>query len=165
MTGRPADTRRHRRVVRELQVDTRVDPERVQARVENGIAILTGRVSGAVEKFAAQEAAHRVPGVLDVVNHLSVQGLHPAPASDLELARAVRRALRRHLPTHQRVRSAVECGWVTLTGTVPSGEDRERVEELVQAIPGVRGVVNMLAIEGSCVPDRLGHVARARRPG
>ena len=134
-------------MVQEFWVDSRVDPERVQARVEDGIAILTGRVSGAVEKFAAQEAAHRVPGILDVVNHLSAQGSHPAPASDVELVRAVRRTLRRHLPDHQRVRSAVECGWVTLTGTVASGEDRERVEQLVQAIPGVLGVVNMLGIE------------------
>ncbi|MCS7171886.1 MAG: BON domain-containing protein [Armatimonadetes bacterium] len=165
MTGRPADARRHRRVVQEFEVDARVNPERVQARVENGVAILTGRVSGAVEKFAAQEAAHRVPGVLDVVNHLSTQGFHPAPASDLELVRAVRRVLRRHLPTHQRVRSAVECGWVTLTGSVPSREDRERVEQLVQAIPQVRGVVNMLAIEGSCAPASPARGARAPRAG
>lgn len=152
-------------MVQEFQVDSRVDPERVQAHVENGIAILTGRVSGAVEKYAAQEAAHRVPGVLDVVNHLSTQGSHPAPESDLELVRAVRRILRRHLPAHQRVRSAVECGWVTLTGTVPSGEDRERVEQLVQAIPGVRGVVNMLGVERVRDPQPPARAARGPRTG
>ncbi len=135
------------RLLRVLQGDGRVDPQRVQVRVKGGIAVLTGRVAGAVEKYAAQEAAHQVPGVLDVVNHLTTQGSHPAPPSDLALARAVRRALRRRFPAHDRIRSSVECGWVTLTGTVESALEREEVESIVQEIPGVRGVVNMLDVK------------------
>ncbi len=139
-------------VLRALRKDGRVDLQRVQVRVEGGIAVLTGRVAGAVEKYAAQEAVHRVPGVLDVVNHLTTQGSHPAPAGDLALARAVRRALRRRLPAHDRVRSSVECGWVTLTGLVESAAEREEVESIVQEVPGVRGVVNMLAVRGRSQP-------------
>ncbi len=140
--GRVADQRRHRSVVRQLSTDGRVDPRSVDVEVRDGIAILTGTVHSAVAKHAAQEAAHRVPGVLDVVNHLRLPGSGTAPESDVELCRAVRRALQRAVPDHRHIRTSVERGWVTLCGCVTTAEDRQRAERAVEAVPGVRGVTN-----------------------
>ncbi|MDR5674793.1 MAG: BON domain-containing protein [Armatimonadota bacterium] len=140
--GRVADHRRHRRVVRQLSTDGRVDPRSVEVEVRDGIAILTGTVHSAVAKHAAQEAAHRVPGVLDVVNHVQLPGSGTAPESDVELCRAVRRALQRAVREHRQVRTSVERGWVTLCGCVTSVDDRERAEQAVEQVPGVRGVTN-----------------------
>lgn len=143
-----ADRRRHRRVVRQLASDGRVDPQAVSVDVHDGIAVLAGSVDSAVAKHAAQEAAHRVPGVLDVVNHVQVRGAGGGPASDVELCRAVRRALRRALPAHRQVRSSVERGWVTLCGCVGTVEDRQRAQRAVEQVPGVRGVTNSIHVAG-----------------
>jgi len=158
-----ADRRRYRGVLRQLANDGRVDPSSVAVEVQDGIAILTGSVDSPLAKHAAQEAAHRVPGVLDVVNHVQVPGANPAPASDLELCRAVRRALRRALPDHRQVRSSVERGWVTLCGCVPTVEERLRAQCAAEEVPGVRGVTNSIHVgrTASCT----GSSARWTRQG
>lgn len=148
---RVADRRRYRGVVRQLSTDGRVDPAAVQVEVQDGIAVLTGTVDSPVAKHAAQEAAHRVPGVLDVVNHVRLPGSTGGPESDVELCRAVRRALQRAVREHRRIQTSVERGWVTLCGCVETVEERERAERAVEAVPGVRGVTNGI------------HVGRASR--
>jgi osmotically-inducible protein OsmY len=137
-----ADRRRYRGVVRQLTADGRVDPSAVRVEIQDGVAILTGSVDSPVAKHAAQEAAHRVPGVLDVVNHVRLPGAGGGPESDLELCRAVRRALQRAVREHRRIQTSVERGWVTLCGCVATVEERERAERAVEQVPGVRGVTN-----------------------
>ncbi|MFN3285727.1 MAG: BON domain-containing protein [bacterium] len=149
--GRVADQRRHRSVVRQLSTDGRVDPRSVEVEVRDGIAILTGTVQSAVAKHAAQEAAHRVPGVRGVVNHVQLPGSGTGPDSDVDLCVAVRRALQRAVREHRQVRTSVERGWVTLCGCVATVEERERAEQAVEQVPGVRGVTNGI------------HVGRASR--
>lgn len=146
MAAGVADRRRYRGVLRQLANDGRVDPTSVAVEVQDGIAVLTGSVDSPLAKHAAQEAAHRVPGGLDVVNHVRVRGANPAPESDLELCRAVRRALRRALPDHRQVRSGVERGWVTLCGCVATVEERQRAQRAVEEVPGVRGVTNSVHV-------------------
>lgn len=155
--ARVADRRRHRRVVRQLAADGRVDPSTVAVDVQDGIAVLTGSVDSAVAKQAAQEAAHRVPGVLDVVNHVALRGSGGGPASDVDLCRAVRGALRRAVRDHQRIRTSVERGWVTLCGPVATVEERERAERAVERIPGVRGVTNGLHVVALSDPRTASH--------
>lgn len=163
MAAGVADRRRYRGVLRQLANDGRVDPTSVAVEVQDGIAVLTGSVDSPLAKHAAQEAAHRVPGVLDVVNHVRVRGATPAPESDLELCRAVRRALRRALPDHRQVRSSVERGWVTLCGCVATVEERQRAQRAVEEVPGVRGVTNSVHVgrTASCT----GSPARRTRQG
>lgn len=150
--ARVADRRRHRRVVRQLTTDGRVDATAVAVEVQDGIAVLTGSVDSAVAKQAAQEAAHRVPGVLDVVNHVALHGSGGGPASDVDLCRAVRAALRRAVRDHQRICTSVERGWVTLCGCVATAEERERAERAVERIPGVRGVTNGIHVAAPSDP-------------
>ncbi len=146
-----ADRKRHRGVLRQLSTDGRVDPRSVAVEVRDGVAILRGTVRSAVAKHAAQEAAHKVPGILDVVNHVQLSGASPGPApeSDAELCQAVRQALRRAVPDHRRVRTSVERGWVTLCGSVATVEERERAERAVEQVPGVRGVTNGIHVAGT----------------
>jgi len=141
-----AHRRRYRGVLRQLATDGRVDPASVAVEVQDGIAVLTGSVASPLAKDAVQEAAHRVPGVLDVVNHVQVPGASRAPESDLELCRAVRRALRRALPDHRQVRSSVERGWVTLCGCVVTVEERQRAQRAAEQVPGVRGATNSIHV-------------------
>ena len=59
-------------VLRELKWDTRVEETEVGVGVNRGVVTLTGTVSSWAKKMAAQEAAHRVAGVLDVANDIQV---------------------------------------------------------------------------------------------
>ncbi|GBD30747.1 hypothetical protein HRbin32_01856 [bacterium HR32] len=150
-------------MLRQLATDGRVDPASVAVEVQDGIAVLTGSVASPLAKDAVQEAAHPVPGVLDVVNHVQVPGASRAPESDLELCRAVRRALRRALPDHRQVRSSVERGWVTLCGCVVTVEERQRAQRAAEQVPGVRGATNSIHVgrTASCT----GSPARRTRQG
>ena len=59
-------------VLRELEWDTRVDETNVWVEVEAGVVTLTGTVTSWAKRIAAQEAAHRVFGVLSVANDIQV---------------------------------------------------------------------------------------------
>lgn len=139
----------------ELAHDGRLDPNQVAVQVRDGVAVLTGSVNSPVAKHAAQEAAHRVPGVLDVINHVQLPGSGPGPPSDFQLCKAVRRVLRQVLPDHRQVRTSVERGWVTLCGCVATVDQRERAQRAVEQLPDVRGVTNSI---------HVGSGARCRTP-
>ena len=60
-------------VLRELSWDSRVEETEVGVEVDRGVVTLTGTVSSWAIRVAAQEAAHRVAGVLDVANDIKVK--------------------------------------------------------------------------------------------
>lgn len=136
----------------ELEWDSTVDAATVRVAVANRIVVLTGTSRSYAEKVAAQRAAHRVPGVLDVVNDLVVLATEAAERSDAEIAAAVRHALQWDVRVpDERIASTVSGGTVTLEGTVTVLREREDAEEAVRALRGVRGVVNNVVVE----PRRL----------
>ena len=59
-------------MLRELKWDSRIDWATINVEVNAAVATLTGAVSSYAQKIAAQEAAHRVAGVLDVANDIEV---------------------------------------------------------------------------------------------
>ncbi|MCX5649779.1 MAG: BON domain-containing protein, partial [Planctomycetota bacterium] len=80
-------------VLNELKWDSRVDETDVGVQVKEGIITLVGSVDVYAKKIAAREAAHRVHGVLDVVDELQVKVAGVGGATDTDIARAVRDAL------------------------------------------------------------------------
>ncbi len=86
------DSQIHKDLINELRWDTRVDETHVGIQVACGIVTLVGTVPTWAEIVAGVKAAHRVAGVLDVVNDLRVQGIEET--TDTDLAEAVRHALK-----------------------------------------------------------------------
>jgi len=80
-------------VLRELAWDTRVQETEGGVEVDNGVVTLVGRVDSDAKKLAAQEAAHHVSGVSDVVNDLQVNVPEQEAHSDTDLAHRVRQTL------------------------------------------------------------------------
>jgi hypothetical protein len=66
------DVQIHHDVLEELKWDSRVDETEVGVQVHNGVVTLTGTLTGWAKRVAAQEAAQRVIGVLDVANDLKI---------------------------------------------------------------------------------------------
>lgn len=142
-----SDSEIQQAVLRELKWDTRVEETDVGVAVENGIVTLTGTVSSWAKRLAAQEAAHRVGGVLDVANDVRVKIPGIGSRTDTEIANAVRHALEWDVfVPDMSIRSTVSDGWVTLEGSVESWSQKEDAESAVRNLAGVRGVSSKIEV-------------------
>ncbi len=139
-------------VLNELKWDARVDETDVGVQVHDGIVTLTGNVNAYVKKVAAREAAHRVFGVLDVVDQLQVRPSTIWARTDEDLARSVREALRLDvLVPEAGITTTVASGIVTLEGRVDNWTQRSDAERAVRRLAGVRGVINQITV----VPQKI----------
>lgn len=145
-------------VLRELKWDTRVDETEVGVQVKNGVVTLTGMVSNYAKRIAAAEAAHRVFGVQDVANDLTVKPLAPTARTDSELAQAVRQALKWDvLVPEAKIQTTVSNGWVTLDGEVMRWTERIDAEKAVAGLVGVTGITNKLMIVAPKIDAKAVH--------
>ena len=154
MSSAKTDAQIQQEVLRELAWDPRVEETDVGVEVDGGIVTLTGTVTTWAKRVAAQEAAHRVAGVLDVANDVVVKIPGDLVRTDTDIAQAVRRALEWDtLVPQDRVQSTVSNGWVTLEGTVDSWAEREDAERAVQNLAGVRGVMDRMTVRSPRPPE------------
>lgn len=143
-----SDSEIQQAVLRELKWDTRVEETEVGVEVDNGVVTLTGTVGSWAKRLAAQEAAHRVAGVLDVANDIQVKVAGSAMRTDTDIARAVRDALEWNVfVPDTSIRSTVAQGWVTLEGDVEVFSERQEAERAVANLAGVRGVTNRIEVK------------------
>jgi len=146
-TPRKSDLEIQHEVARELLWEPRLEGSDVGVQVKHGIVTLVGPIESWAKKQAACDAAHRVPGVLDVANELEVRIPTPWKRTDSQIAEAVRNALiwNTYVPNEQ-ITSTVTDGWVRLEGLVESGYQREEAGRCVEGLTGVRGVTNAVAV-------------------
>ena len=142
------DTQIHHDVLEELKWDSRVDETEVGVEVDNGVVTLTGTVTSWAKRVAAQEAARRVIGVLDVANDIKVKVPGGLVRTDTEIAQAVRRALEWDVfVPEEKISSTVSDGWVTLEGTLERWSQRDDAERAVRNLTGVKSVVNKITVK------------------
>jgi len=142
-----SDTQVARRIMRELKWDSRIDWASVNLKVNNGVVTLTGTVPTYAQKLAAQDAAHRVTGVLDVANDIEVKPVDQYVRADTEIASAVRGALEWDaLVPNELIQSTVSKGWVTLEGEVDFWRERGDAERAILQLAGVVGVINKITV-------------------
>lgn len=148
MTATKSDSQLRNDVTNELRWDPNVDEAEIGVSVKNGIVTLTGSVSAYPKKLAALDAAHRVFGVLDVVDDLHIKIPSFWERTDHEIASAVRNALRWDvLVPDEQITSTVANGIVTLDGTVADWVQRSNAEHAVRRLTGVKGVANKITVK------------------
>jgi osmotically-inducible protein OsmY len=141
-----------RDVLQELAWDPRVNRTDVGVEVKQGVVALVGTIDSYAKKQAACDAAHRVPGVLDVANDLEVRIPSPWAKNDTDIAHAVRNALVWDVfVPDQQIKSTVTSGWVTLEGQMDTAYQREDAMHVVERLSGVRGVTNLLTVKTKTV--------------
>src|SRR5258708_2041033 len=150
------DVNTQRNVLEEWQWDTHVQRNEIGVVVEDGIITLTGWVESYLKKPAAEEAAHRVLGILAVANDIEVRLPGFAERTDADLAAAVLNALRwdAAIPAGK-VDVTVSQGWVTLKGEVDHYFQKRDAEPAIERLSGVRGVSNLLTVKPQPVPQDL----------
>jgi osmotically-inducible protein OsmY len=136
-----------RDVEAELRSDPDIDATDIAVNVTDGVVTLTGFVRSYRQRRAAEADVKRVAGVVGVVNNIEVRLpiIHHRP--DPDIARDVVEALKDELPfSWEKIKVLVENRWVTLEGEVEWHYQRERAEEAVRRVRGVKGVSNSLLV-------------------
>src|SRR6266850_8420841 len=136
-TGAHTDAEIQRDVLSELAWEPRVAPNEIGVLVKDGIVTLTGWVDSFQKKWAAEEAAHRVRGVVAVANDIEVRLPVSSERTDAEIAEAVVRALEwdAFVPL-DKIKVTVSKGWVTLEGEVEWQYQKQDAERVVRRLTG-----------------------------
>jgi osmotically-inducible protein OsmY len=142
-----ADSEVRRHVEAELFCCPDLDETDIAVKVTNGTVTLTGYVRSFFDKFGAEDAVKRVPGVAAVANNIEVQPRGAAGISDPEIARAAVTAIRQALPAcWEQVRPVVRRGAVTLEGALDWIYQRDLAEGAVRDLRGVACVINAISL-------------------
>ena len=143
-------------VLSELLWDPLVSDTKVGVTVNEGVVTLTGHLDTYAEKVAAKRAAERVSGVKAIAVEIDVIPAGAHQRSDTEIALAVEHALSWNTSVPQdRVKVAVEKGWVTLMGDLDWNFQRRAVERMVRQLKGVVGITDNIKLKTLPVPLKL----------
>lgn len=142
-----SDTDIRRDLEAELQWDPNIDDRKIGVIVCDGIVTLTGEVTRLTGRWAAEDIAKRVSGVRAIANEIQVRLPLSGICSDTEIAEAAANALRWKVATAaSSITPIVDRGYVTLSGEVMSGYQKQAAERSVQALLGVRHVTNDITV-------------------
>jgi len=143
-----SDEEIRRDVEAELKWDPDIDAKDVGVAVADGVVTLAGFVRSYSQKWQAERDAKRVSGVRAVANDLEVRLPNVDERPDPEIAREAVQQIRTVLPySGDRITAVVKNGWVTLEGEVEWHYLRERAEEAVRRVRGVKGVSNLITLK------------------
>jgi osmotically-inducible protein OsmY len=149
------DTQLKNDVTEELRWDPTVTSTDINVVAKDGIVMLSGTVPHYAEKWAAERATQRVAGVKAITEELEVNLTGDRKRKDSEIAEAVVNALRWHVWVPDTIQATVENGWVTLTGSVKWGFERNSAEDAVRFLSGVKGVSNSITLKPSVQPTAV----------
>jgi osmotically-inducible protein OsmY len=151
-----SDAELRNEVTAELAWDPVLDAAAIDVTVHAGVVTLAGRVGTCAEKAAAAQAVARVAGTRAVAMELAVQPPPQHRRSDTEIAAAVWDTLSNQaLVPVEKLGVLVERGWVTLSGEVDWDYERRCAEQALQALPGVVGISDRIALRQRPVPADL----------
>lgn len=143
-------------VLAELKWDARVQPNEIGVAVKDRVVTLMGWVDSYTKKWAAEEAAHRVRGVMAVANDIEVRLPVSAERTDADIAAAAIRALEWDaLVPAEKLDITVSKGWVTLKGEVEWQYQKQDVDRVVRRLSGVKGVTNLITVKPRLTPSEL----------
>jgi len=116
----------------------------VQITVENGWLTLTGEVTWAYERDAAERSVRDLIGVVHVNNQITVKPSVPTDGIEKGIHDALARQAERDA---RHIQVVVNGSFVTLRGKVRSLAERAAAQGAALSAPGVTAVVNELTVE------------------
>ena len=151
-----SDSDIRRDVEDELRWDPQIDATDIAVTVKNGVVTLAGFVRSYMQKYQAEADAKRVAGVVAVANDLEVHLPDFGERPDPDIAREAVDRIKSELPfAWDRTRVIVKSGWVTLEGEVEWNYQRERAEDAVRRVRGVKGITNFIEVKPRVAPSEI----------
>ncbi|MBA3351336.1 MAG: BON domain-containing protein, partial [Blastocatellia bacterium] len=133
----------------------------IDIKTNEGIVTLTGTVDNLLAKERATKIAESVKGVRSVVNTVNVQTV---ARTDEEIRRDVENALLNDAAADSyEVKTAVNAGVVTLSGTVQSFQEQSLSLQLARQVRGVKDVKSTIAVKYKSTRPDPEIVADAKR--
>ena len=141
-------------VLAELRWEQGVEASEIGVAVKDGVVTLTGKVDTYLKKWRAEEAAHRVNGVIAVANDIEVRTI--GERTDTDIAAAAVHAIKwdASLPA-DKVQVTVDKGWVTLKGELEWQYQKQEAERVIRRLWGVKGVSNLITLKPLASPSDL----------
>lgn len=148
LTIMKTDTQLKHDVTAELNWDSSVNENEIGVEVKDGIVTLSGHVGKYSEKWAAERAAQKVPGVKALAIEIDVKLSGSDNRNDADIARTAKSVLEwtTNWPKDQ-VKVMVEKGWITLSGQLDYEYERQLAHSNVRHLMGVTGVSNQITLK------------------
>lgn len=126
-----------------LKWNTLVPLEGIRLTVDHGWVTLRGEVEWDYQRLSAEKAIRPLMGVVGISNEITLRVKPKAT----DLSRKIEEALMRQaLREAKKIQVGVDGTTVTLTGTVHSWHERDAVQGVAWAAPGVHAVINQLRV-------------------
>ena len=141
-------------VLDELRWEPGVKVTDIGATVKDGVVTLEGTVESFAEKWAAEKAVKRLPGVKALAVELKVELPGSSERSDTDIAAAAEHTLKWDVlvPHHDRIKVTVENGRLTLEGEVDRQFQKSSAERAVLHLTGLKGVTNRITMKPKVAP-------------
>ena len=131
------------RIANVLKWNVSIPGKDIKAEVKNGIVTLAGQVEWQHQRANIMKNVEHVSGVTNVINLINLK----PRVSATDIQQKIKDALKRHADVEaSKISVAVLDGTVTLSGTVESLEEMDRVEDAAWAAPGVSKIIDELRI-------------------
>lgn len=151
------DSEIKKNVESELAWDAAIATNDLGVSVRDKVVTLSGFVRNYQQKKAAERAAQRVVGVAGVADEIEVR-LAGSDRLDADIAREAASALKFQLPhSAETIQVVVDAGTLRLERKVEWNYQRERAEQAVRAIRGVRAVSNQIALRPVVAAEDVQH--------
>lgn len=131
------------RIANVLKWNVSIPGESIKADVKNGIVTLSGEVDWHYQRANILKNVEHIGGVASVINLIALK----PRVSVGNVQRKITDALQRHATVEAgKIDVRVSKDTVTLSGTVESIEEMDRVEDATWAAPGVSAVIENLRV-------------------
>jgi osmotically-inducible protein OsmY len=140
----------------EIKYDPFVDSTDIALSVKNGVVSLMGYACDYRQKLQAEADAKRISGVMAVANDIEVRLASIDARPDPDIARDLVAQLKFELPfSHEKMKSVVKSGWVTLDGSLEWNYQRMDAENTARHVKGVLGVSNLIKLSPRVSPTEV----------
>ena len=126
-----------------LKWNTLVPPQAIRLTVDHGWVTLQGEVEWDYQRRSVEKAIRPLMGVVGISNEITLRARPEA----IDLSRKIQEALTRQaLREAKQIQVDVDGTTVKLSGNVNSWREREAVQGVAWAAPGVHAVINELHV-------------------
>ncbi|HEY5747360.1 MAG TPA: BON domain-containing protein [Chryseolinea sp.] len=121
--------------------------EKIGVMARNGVITLTGKVESFLKKTEAEETAKKARGVLAVVNDIEIELDSQTTKQDHDITIDLQKAFHANwdIPD-DKITVSVSKGWITITGDLEWGYQRDATQAATRQIKGVTGLTNAITI-------------------
>jgi osmotically-inducible protein OsmY len=143
-------------VLDELRWEPGVNATDIGVTVKDGVVTLEGTANSFAEKWTAEKAVKRLPGVKALAVEIEVKLPGSSIRTDADIAQAAENALKWDIAVpNDQIKVSVEKGFLTLEGEVDWQFQRSAAEQAVRHLTGVTGVDNEITIKPKVAPTNV----------